>query len=216
MSCPCIQSDQIGECTESLTVGIIEDVNATVTVYLKNTTTGRITAFEAVSGVDGTVTIDTTDFLFGDRMNYEITITAQGSSGPLNFTVGEATGTCVWFSANNLDGVTAILNAESVQSQVVTERYREISGDSGWPSNFWVTGVKDQAGLVTVTLLDPSAYELGQEYTLKDQSGTASANNIRLVGVFDSGDSFYEITSDYGSVTFFTNGSGKFFVTAWV
>lgn len=209
MSCPCIQSGPIATCTQNLTVGLIDDANTEISVYIKNNSTGRVTKFDTLSGADGEVAIDTADFDFGTAMGYEITVTLLDDpiTNKLQFTVNEQTSDCIWFSTVDLEGVTTSeLTSETESSGVTEVRYRLISADSGWPVGFWVTGIENNTTTLHVTLGDPADYNDGIIRTMVDEAGFSGTLLHRLYGNWLGGDAYKEIEGDFGSIQFYSNG----------
>jgi hypothetical protein len=86
MSCNCSELDSIPECTDSIVLGAISDIDTEVYIYVKNTFTGYVHREEATSNGDGDVTLDLTEpdsSFYNQDSAYEVWITTRDSSDRL-------------------------------------------------------------------------------------------------------------------------------------
>jgi hypothetical protein len=225
MSCNCLKSNNITNCPETLYVGTITDINTDVYAYIKNITTGRLLQFGATSDGYGKVVINTGSVIFNQRHLYEVSVTLQDVNNAENnllITLDGFETCCIYFKVNNIwSGSTRIagsaqsLSAENCASANTPSQsrvtYHQTAIDYSIPANIEVVGVTDTTNVVHIYLGNPSIYLKGQTITVKDESGNASVNNIIIHGAFDIGDPQI-IAADLGGISFYSNGTDKFFI----
>jgi hypothetical protein len=220
MSCPCIQSNPIPTCIDTLTIGIIGKINTPVLVQITSIATGRVDLFEVVSDSDGLVIIDVADYVINDQANYKVEIfTVSNPYGPAEtITVNDVSDVCVYFTgkkSNGFDYTEARLSTESNETPPSPLRpiYHFTDVDYSVPEYIQTVGVDATAGIIHITLGNPNIYKKGLEMSVSDEAKTASINTIVVHGAFALGDP-QVIAADGGSITFYSNGYDKFIITA--
>ena len=105
-------------------------------------------------------------------------------------------------STTNVGGIIQKVGAPAYQYKATATSYSVLSTDS-------IIGVTSNASARTITLPN-SGLTVGQCFTVKDEAGTAaSANNITISGngANIDGAATYVITTNYGSVDIYWNGT---------
>ncbi len=219
MSCPCLQSNPIPTCIETLTIGTIGQINIPVVVMITNISTGRVDSFETMSDGDGLVIVDLTDFEINDDTNYKVQVYAasalQGEA--LTLTVDDNADSCIYFTGQKLNGITitdAVLSTLNNDTQPTGGQaiYHFTNIDYNVPAYIRAIGVDASATIIHIYLGNPNIYTTGEEITVSDVEGSASINTIVIHGAFLLGDPQI-IISDSGSLTFYSNGY-EFIITA--
>lgn len=226
MSCNCLQSNDIVNCTTTINVGYIEAANTDVYVYLKNIANGRVERFTATSDADGYFSIDLSTSL-NDKQLYEVTVTLATATNPqdtLLLTIDGNETCCVQFRAysqyyagdvdSDLEQTLTVENCASTNTPAAsTVRYKQTAVSYTHTSNIYVIGITDTSGVVTITLCDPADFPTGQLLTIKDESGNASINNPVISGTIEGAASLL-IASDYGGWTLYSDGVSTWYVEA--
>ena len=127
---------------------------------------------------------------------------------------GLATGTGVTTKYLALDSGNNIILTSSVAPGIETRNRRVITGNTTLSDDDYYIGIA-ASGDVLITLLGAEALADGQTFTIKDEGGTAEAHifEIKASGsqlIDGEGSVFLE--SPYGSLSFYTNGSNKYFI----
>lgn len=68
----------IPQCLGELTIGVIGDHSQSISIYIRDITTGLLQIFQSTSDVNGIVKVDLTEIEFSDLHTYEIWITLAG------------------------------------------------------------------------------------------------------------------------------------------
>ena len=78
MICDFLQPLPLAQCIGELTIGTISDTSQSVTVYIRDVTTGAENIYQGSSDVNGLVKIDLSGEEFSDLHTYELWITLAG------------------------------------------------------------------------------------------------------------------------------------------
>jgi hypothetical protein len=220
MSCPCIQSNPVPTCIDTLTVGTIGKINTPVIVFITSIATGRIELFETLSDDTGLVVIDTRQFDINDQANYKVEIfTVSNPQGPAEtITVNDVSDVCIYFTGQKVDGYEFTdfsLSTESNETPPSPRNpiYHYTEVDYSVPEYIQTVGVGTLNNVVHIVLGNPNIYKKGKVMTVKDEQGNASVNNIFIDGQFDQGNP-QTILADKGALSFYSNGLDAFFITS--
>lgn len=100
MSCSiCTETKPIPTCVDKLIIGVIEDINTDVSIYIKNNVTGRIQKVDTTSDGSGEVTLNLINpdkAFYSQNFDYELWITLKDESinDKLDITIGYAVNDC--------------------------------------------------------------------------------------------------------------------------
>jgi len=94
--------ESVNSCIGLLTIGTISDNNTIVTVQFKNTATGRIDSFDAISNGSGLVNVDLSSFELIPNSAYMIRI-LNGLS-PYSITIGSESSEAVIMPVSVVNG----------------------------------------------------------------------------------------------------------------
>ncbi len=86
---PYILTNAVPQCILDLTIGTIEDTNSDAVVYLVNTATGRIDAYDVTSDANGLIVLDLTDVELLPKSTYSVTVAVGGID--VAVTIGDET-----------------------------------------------------------------------------------------------------------------------------
>lgn len=226
MSCNCLQSNDVVNCTTTINVGYIDAANTDVYVYLKNIASGRVERYTSTSDADGYFSFDLSSTL-NDKHLYEVTVTLATSTNPqdtLLLTIDGNETCCVQFRAYaqyysgdvdaDLEQTLTVDNCASTNTPAdSTVRYHQTATDYTHTDNIFIIGITDTTAVRTITLCDPADFPTGQLLTIKDQSGQASINNTVISGAIEGAASLL-IAADYGGWTLYSDGVSLWFVEA--
>lgn len=96
MSCKnCSKANVIPACVGEIVIGKISDFLTNVYVVFEDITQNRIISFPSTSTGDGTVKIDSSDFMFPENHSYEITITKEIGTPGVEFTIDSTSYPCI-------------------------------------------------------------------------------------------------------------------------
>ncbi len=220
MSCPCLQSNPIPICIETLIIGTIGKINTPLIVSITNIATGRIDSFETLSDSEGLTTIEVDEFEINDGENYKVEVYIEGdlSEVPETITINDVSDSCVYFTGKKVNGVDiteAALSTTSNSDQPTSRRpiYHYTEVDYSVPDYIETVGVGTQNGQVQVYYGNPNLYEKGKIMSVSDEQKLASVNNIIINAPFELGNPQI-INSDGGSKSFYSNGVDKFIIVA--
>ncbi len=218
MNCPCLQSNPIPSCIETLTIGTIQKISTPVIVLITTIATGRIDAFEVLSDGDGLVVIDLGDYEINDGINYKVEVFSVSSpEGPQEIiTINDVSDSCIYFTGRYVNGSTQVTAELSVLGNDTPQTslnpiYHYTEVDYAVPYYIKTVGVGTINGVVHIVLANPNIYKKGDVMTVKDEQGNASVNNIFIDGQFDQGNP-QTILADKGALSFYSNGYDAFYI----
>lgn len=223
MSCNCLQSNDVVNCTTTINVGYVADANTDLYVYLKNVTTGRVERYTATSDADGYFSFDPSGL--NDKHLYEVTVTFANATNPQDtelITIDGNETCCVQFRAyaqyyaGDIDAdLTQTLTVENCASTNTpadsTVRYKRTLTDYTHTPNIYYIGITDTSSPRTITLCNPADFPTAQELVIKDESGGAATNNITVSGAIEGG-AFELIQADYGGLTLYSDGVSLWYI----
>lgn len=127
---------------------------------------------------------------------------------------GLSAGTGVTTKYLALDGSNNVVLTSSTDAGIETRNRRVVTGNTTLAVDDYYLGISASTN-VTITLLNASALNNGQTFTIKDEGGSASSHifTVQAVGgqKIDSGTSVI-LESSYGALNLYTNGSDKYFI----
>jgi hypothetical protein len=110
MACNCSELDQIPECTESIVLGALSEIDTEVYIYVKNTFTGYVHREETTSNGDGDVTLDLTQpdsSFYNQDSAYEVWVTLRSDSERMDILYAYGlTNTCLSLSFLRVNNTT--------------------------------------------------------------------------------------------------------------